>query len=315
VAGKPAPQSARPLPTVARPASRNVQPCNFRSAGRLSNESARALSGLHETLARNLANSLDVYLGVGLEVKLASVEQLAMEDYKAICGNAGYVMPCSMKPSPNMVLLEIGNTLMFTIVDLLLGGTGAASEEARELTDIDQEIMLGAVAIIVQQMEQAWKPSIVSLTPTACVKPMLAHKAFPPTEKVLRIRFDLTLAEMTGEFYLSIPGSFGGHLVRNIRTEISSTLGTRYFQRPSLQQRLLDCSFQLEGVLPRLQVRVRELAAIQKGSILKLNSTMSTSGRLMLEKKPLFEASPVRQNNKKAVQLLSVVPPASWQED
>ncbi len=314
MAGKAALEAARSQ--IARPqAPRNVQPCNFRSAGRLSNENARALSGLHETLARNLANSLDVYLGLGLEVKLAGVEQLTMDEYKAICGNAGYVMPCSMRPSSNMVLLEMGSTLMFTMVDLLLGGTGAAYEEVRELTEIDQEIMLGAVALIAKQIEQAWKPAIVSLTPTACVKPMLAHKAFPPTEKVLRIRFDLTLAEMTGELHLSFPGSFGGHLVRNIKTEISSTLGTRYFQRPSLQQRLLDCVFQLDGVLPKLQVRVRELAAIERGSILKLSPTVTTSGRLLLEGKPLFEASPVRQNNKKAVQLLSVVPSASWLGD
>ena len=49
---------------------RTVQPCNFRSAGRLSNESARALKTLHESLARNLMNTLDVYLGTSLEIKL-----------------------------------------------------------------------------------------------------------------------------------------------------------------------------------------------------------------------------------------------------
>jgi flagellar motor switch protein FliM len=204
---------------------------------------------------------------------------------------------------------------MFTMIDLLLGGTGASYEEARELTEIDQEIVHGAVSLIAQQIEQAWKPVVVSLLPGTCVKPALAHKAFPPTEKVLRIRFEMTLAEMTGSLHLSFPASFGSHLVRNIRTEISSTLGTRYFQRPSLQQRLLDCSFTLAGILPRLQVSVRDLAAIEVGSILKLNSTIETSGRLMLEDKPLYEATPVRQNNKKAVQLLEIFQPSAWLED
>ena len=64
-------------------AEREVQPCNFRSAGRLSNESARTLTTLHESLARNLVNSLDVYLGIGLEIKLAALDHLAIDDYRA----------------------------------------------------------------------------------------------------------------------------------------------------------------------------------------------------------------------------------------
>jgi flagellar motor switch protein FliM len=48
---------------------RTVVNCNFRSAGRLSNENARALTVIHETFARHLVSALDVYLGTGLEVK------------------------------------------------------------------------------------------------------------------------------------------------------------------------------------------------------------------------------------------------------
>ncbi|HEY0784672.1 MAG TPA: FliM/FliN family flagellar motor switch protein [Acidobacteriaceae bacterium] len=294
---------------------RVVQPCNFRSAGRLSNESARALSGLHETLARNLMNSLDVYLGTGLEVKLAALEQMPMDEYRAVSQLSGYCLPCGLRPSLSTVLLEIDNPLMFTMIDLLLGGSGAALEEARDLTEIDEEIMLGAATLVAQQVERAWNPAISSLVPGSCVKPMLAHKVFPTTEKVLRIRFELTLAGMTGALHLSFPASFGGHLVRNVKTELSQTMGIRYMPLPSLQHRLLDCSFTLAGVLPGVQVRVRELAAIEEGSVLKLSAAMSTAGRLTLEGKPLFEAIPVRQSNQKAVQLLGLTQSTGWLED
>src|ERR1700712_3200897 len=135
-----------------------VQPCNFRSAGRLSNESARTLTTLHEVLARNLTNSLDVYLGTGLEVRLVTLEQFAMEDFRATCASAAYMLPCVAKPSGNTVLLEMDNPLMFTVIDLLLGGSGSNPEGTRELTEIDEDIMEGVGSLIAQQIERVWQP-------------------------------------------------------------------------------------------------------------------------------------------------------------
>ncbi len=294
---------------------RNIHACNFRSAGRLSNENARALSGLHETLARNLMNSLDVYLGTGLEVKLASLEQMPMEDYKALSANAGFILPCVLRPSLSTVLIEIDSKLMFTMIDLLLGGPGATIQEPRELTEIDEEIMHGAATLVAKQVEAAWQPATATLTPGTAVKPIMAYKAFPSTEKVLRIRFDLSVAGMTGGVHLAFVASFGGHLVRNIKTELSSQVGAHFMPRPSLQQRLLDCSFTLAGVLPDLQVRVRELSSIEVGSVIKLSAPMSATSRLTLEEKHLYEAIPVRQSNRKAVQLLGLAQPTGWLED
>ena len=74
--------AAKTTKRTAPVAEPNVQPCNFRSAGRLSNESARTLTALHEVLARNLTNSLDVYLGTGLEVRLVDLQQLTMEEFR-----------------------------------------------------------------------------------------------------------------------------------------------------------------------------------------------------------------------------------------
>ncbi len=294
---------------------RNVQPCNFRSAGRLSNENARALSGLHETLARNLMNSLDVYLGTGLEVKLGSLEQMPMEDFRAASSNSGYILACALRPSLSTVLIEIDSTLMFTMIDLLLGGPGLAVDEPRDLTEIDEEIMHGAASLIAKQVEAAWQPATATLTAGSSVKPQVAHKLFSTTEKVLRIRFDLSVAGMIGAVHLSFLAAFGGHLVRNIKSEISTQMGVRFMPRPSLQQRLLDCSFTLAGVLPDLQVRVRELSGLKVGTVLKLSAPMSLAGRLTLEEKQLYEAVPVRQSNRKAVQLLGLVQPTDWLED
>ena len=285
-----------------------ILPCNFRSAGRLSNESARTLTTLHEVLARNLMNSLDVYLGTGLEVRLVTLEQLAMEDFRSKCLTAGYMLPCSIKPSSNTVLLEMDNPLMFTVVDLLLGGSGAKLEASRELTEIDEEIMEGVGLLIAQQIERVWQPIGAALSPGKCIKPSLAHRSFPPTEKVLRIQFDVSVAGMTGALHIAFQASLASNLVRNIRTDSANGKGgTVYLPQLSLGKRLLDCKFDVSGDLPNLMVSVKDLSRIAIGSVLTLSAPVAEPGKLLLEGKPYFQAVPVRQGNNKAMQLLAAL--------
>jgi flagellar motor switch protein FliM len=301
-------------PGRSKTAEPTVLPCNFRSAGRLSNESARTLTTLHELLARNLTNSLDVYLGAGLEVRLVNLEQLSIEDFRAKCQSAGYMLPCAMQSSSNTILLELDNALMFTMVDLLLGGSGAHPSDERELTEIDEEIMEGVGELVAQQIERTWQPVSVELVPGKCVRPTLAHRVFPLTEKVLRVHFDVSVLGVTGALCIAFPASLASHLVRNIRADNSTgkTVAGR-MPLPSLQKRILDCNFSLSCDLPDVKVPVRDLARIEVGSILMLSAPVGLPGKLTLEGVNYFDAVPVRQGNVRSMQLLSQVHPQNQQ--
>jgi len=295
--------AAKTTKRTAPVAEPNVQPCNFRSAGRLSNESARTLTALHEVLARNLTNSLDVYLGTGLEVRLVDLQQLTMEEFRNHSATAGYMLPCIAKPSSSTVLIELDNSLMFTMVDLLLGGSGASPEESRELTEIDEEIMEGVGSLIAGQMERIWQPLGYGLTAGKCIKPNLAHKAFPPTEKILRIHLDVSLAGVSGALHLAFQASLASHLVRNSRTDQLNGKNRDYINLPSLDKRVLDCNFALSGEISELRVAVRDLARLDVGVVLTLPAPASAPGKLTLEGRPYFEAFPVGQGSRKAMQL------------
>ncbi len=299
-----------------REAERNVQACNFRSAGRLSNESARALRTLHESLARNLVNTLDVYLGSALEVKLISLEQFAMDDYRARLQNGVYVLPCTLAPASHTLVIEMETPLLYTIIDLMLGGVGATVEEARELTEIDEEIVFGLIALIAQQVERTWQPIGVQVQPGAAIRPAMVHKLFPPTEKVLLVGFEIALAGVTGKLHIAFPASVGGHLVRNIKADPATPRGpVRYFPRLPLEERILDCRFNLAGSLSRVRVPVRELAALAVGSVFRLGAPVEGPGRLLLEGRDFFEAVPVRRGKHKAVELMAALPDAGMGAD
>ena len=54
--------------------------------------------------------------------------------------------------------------------------------------------MQGVTGLIAQQVERAWQLIGVSVTPGTTIRPSMVHKLFPPTEKVLLVRFQVGLA-------------------------------------------------------------------------------------------------------------------------
>ena len=288
------------------PRPRTIHSCNFRYAGRLSNENARALTALHEKFALNVTNSLELYLGTSLRLKLLSLEQMAILDYTSKMGSNSYLLPCSLNVMESNFLMEMDIALIFPIIDLLLGGAGTASEDTRELTDIDEEIMQSVTALIIKEVERSWRTLNLSLTPGRCIKPAMIQQVFMANEKLVLLMFEMTLGGTTGPFNIVLPTSFVGFLLRHLKAAQSKkTSSLRLFRNPSLRERILDCDFTVAADITQMRVVVKDLIDLKPGTILRMKAPVRAPGRLTVEDVEIFEALPVRSGSRKAAQLSS----------
>jgi len=282
------------------PKHRTIHSCNFRYAGRLSNENARALTSLHEKFALNVTTSLELYLGTSLHLKLLSLEQMAIVDYIGGMAANSYLLPCALNVMENNCLLEMDGSLVFPIIDLLLGGAGAAWEDSRELTEIDEEIMQSVTALIVKEIESSWRTLKLSLTPGRCIKPGQIQQVFLANEKLVLLMFEMTIGDTSGSFNLVLPTSFVGFLLRHLKAAQSKKISSlRSTRNPSLRERILDCDFVVMRVL------VKDLIDLKVGMVLKMRAPVKNPGRLTVEDVEIFEALPVRNGIRKAAQLSS----------
>ena len=289
-----------------KPRARTIHSCNFRYAGRLSNENARALTALHEKFALNVTNSLELYLGSSLRLKLLSLEQQASIDYIGGVASNNFLLPCSLNVMESNALIEMDIALVFPIIDLLLGGAGIASEQTRELTEIDEEIMQSVTALIVKQVERSWRTLNLSLTPGRCIKPGMIQQVFLANEKLVLLVFEMTVGGTTGLFSLALPTSFVGFLLRHLKAAQSKKVSTlRLMRNPSLRERILDCEFKVAADITQMRVLVKDLIDLKPGMSIKMKTPVKTPGRLTVEGVELFEALPVRNGLRKAAQLSS----------
>ncbi|HVU46816.1 MAG TPA: FliM/FliN family flagellar motor switch protein [Terracidiphilus sp.] len=283
---------------------RTVVNCNFRSAGRLSNENARTLTSIHETYARHLASALDAFLGTGVEIKLTGLEQRPIKEHIAGIPALSYIVPFSLSTIPGATIVECDINMIFPIVDLLLGGTGTAGNGPRELSEIEEEIMHDVVLLLVRQAENAWRLPDMPLAPNRRVKSSVLHQYCPPNEKVTSVKFEIDVAGTVGSFQLVFPAAFLNVLIQQVKLDQPQKKSSvRFFPRPSIRERILDCDVEVAAELPELRVAVRDLLALVPGSVLKLRAPIRTPGMLTAGGHGVFEATPVRNGTQKAAQL------------
>lgn len=280
--------------------ARNVFSCNFRSAGRLSNEDARALTVIHEGMAQHVSSALDAYLGTSCEVKLDALDQISIKDHIDGLSAHCYVVPCSS----NSVFAEFDGDLVFPIIEMLLGGSGETGNPGRALSEIEDEIMQDVVLLVWRQVEVAWRMPNLSNTAGPRIKAGEMHQAISMNENATVASFAVQLGSAMGSFRLVLSTEFVNTLLKQMRLDQPQRKSrVRSFPMPPLRERILDCDFEVTAELPGLRVAVRDLIALQPGSVLKLHAPIRNPGMLTAGGHGLFEAAPVRIGSQRAAQL------------
>jgi flagellar motor switch protein FliM len=291
---------------------RSIQPCNFRAAGRLSNENARALNAVHETFARNLAEALSGYLGTDLKIGLPAIDQLSVKDYVAAIPAFSYIVPFPLSAVSSILVIECDAELAFPIIDLLFGGNGELTAESRAFSEIEEAIMQDVMLLIARQAIGAWGISEPAMTSGARIEPE-ALQEICPNERLTLAKFEVEIAGATGSFQLAFPASLAGVLVKRTTPGQPQKKGAlRFFPKAGIRERILDCDVLVAADLPSMKVPVRDLIALQPGYVLKLRAPVRTPGMLTVGGLEIFEAVPVRNGAQKAAQVGRRVQPASW---
>jgi flagellar motor switch protein FliM len=284
--------------------TRSIKPCTFRQSGQLTGEEVAAVSGLHEAFARNLTQSLGAYLRVGLEINLGSVELLPYSKFLARIPDVTYMMSFRVEHMSTPAAVQIDQSLVFPLVDILLGGTGHCEIVAREVSEIEEQIMEEVAKIICQELEVAWTPVGAKLNLDGRQPNAQIQRFLPPTEKALCIGFKVKLAETSGTLNLVFPVSISNTLLRRLSAD-SSYGKSRRAEGAQVQMtaKLLDCSFPIELGITGIRLPINVLAGLVTQTVCDLGISVRKSASLLLAGREAFDATPVRQGNLRAAQL------------
>src|SRR5215472_13329817 len=180
---------------------------DFRRPDRIAKSQVRAIHLLHDTFVRSLVSSLSAYLRSYLTVNLVSVEQLSFAEFLDGLPSPTCLISMGLSPYDGNGVMELNPSLVFPILEMLLGGTGKSSATIqRDVTEIERKLLDGLFRIILHDLREAWKPvtSVDFTIESLETEPQLLH-ILAPNEAVVSVGIEIRVGDTVGMMNIAMP--------------------------------------------------------------------------------------------------------------
>jgi len=258
--------------------ARKVVPFDFRRPDRIAKSQLRAIHQLHETFVHNLVSSLSAYLRTYLLVNLVSVEQLSCEEFLNGLPSPTCMLSLGLRPYDGYGLLELSPTLVFPILEVLLGGDGkSASALRREITEIEQKLLDSLFRIILNDLKEAWQAvaPIEFTIHTVETEPQFL-RVLAPTEAVVAVGIEIRIGDNVGMMNIAVPSI----IAKMMRQKFDQQWSMRRTQsteaeQAAMLQRIRPSRLGLDVRLRGPRLLARDLLRLTEGDVLTFDYPVS----------------------------------------
>jgi len=197
-----------------------------------------------------------------------------------------------MEPLRGHAVLVLDSKLVFTLVDIFLGGRGKSSfkVEGREFTAIESRLMRKVINLIFTDLEKAW--NMVHPVSVRHVRSEINPQfvgVVQPTDPVIMVPFGLELDQSPGLINLCIPYSMVEPIKGKLYSEFQSEhLEIDHSWGERLLERIRSAEVEVVVELGRRNITVQNLFKLSVGEVLLLGNEVTDFLTARVEGIPKF---------------------------
>lgn len=187
-------------------AERKILKYNFKRPDRISKNQVRSLHFVYDRFARNFSSSVSAYMRTVIEIGLENIAQTTYAEFLNTVSDPTCYASVSLKPLDGVAAIEISPTLVFPMIDRLLGGAGRPMTNVRPMTEIEQSVMQNVLRLLAENLREAWRPVYAidfALTSTETHPHMV--QVTSPNEMVIHFQFQARMKDTMSKMHLVIP--------------------------------------------------------------------------------------------------------------
>jgi flagellar motor switch protein FliM len=287
-----------------------LSPYDFRRPDRVSKDQMRTLRNLHEGYARQFSTSLTNFLRTFVEAELISVDQLTYSEFQMSVSAPSCLYVFRMEPLEGLAIFEINPSLVFFIIDRLFGGQGRPFELQRELTSIEQNVITRIVQRGLSDLRTVWEhigefmPKIESYE----TNPQFVQIA-PLSETVILITVEVRMQNASGLMSICFPYMVIESVINNLSVEnwMSSQGQATSETRSIMDQELKDVELELETIIGKTSLTIRDLLQLQRGDVICLDKPYDSDLIVQIGGKTKMVGRAGLIGRKKAVKITNIV--------
>jgi len=253
---------------------RQITLYDFKRPNRVSKEQLRSIRALHDKMARNLASDISSLMRSIVEVQLHSVDQMTYGEFLMSLPSPTSFNVFSLKPLDGKGVIEINPSIVFPMIDRILGGPGMPFESDREFTDIELNLLDQVLRVITQNMKDVWSP-IMELYPVIEAKESSPNvvQIVAQNEIVIMVVMEIIIGQTSGMMNICYPVISIESLLPKLasRDLMLSETSSRKSRNKELKALLRGAKMELEAVLGYANLNMKEILDLKEGDIIKLN--------------------------------------------
>lgn len=266
------------------------------------------LEVVFDRLVRLMSTSLRNFTSDNVEVSLDNITSVRFGDYLNSIPLPAMLSVYKAEEWENYGLLTIDSSLIYSIVDVLLGGrrgTAAMRIEGRPYTTIERTLVERMIAVVLNDLSAAFDPvATVNMRPERLeTNPRFATIARPGNAAILaRLRIDME--DRGGRIELLLPYATL-EPVREVLLQmfLGEKFGRDTIWEGHLARELWATKIEVEAVLEQTNCDLREVLNWRVGSYLPLNVTPESKVELRCGALLVFNGFMGRKGDRVAVRI------------
>jgi flagellar motor switch protein FliM len=289
-----------------------VSPYDFKRPERVGKEQMRSLQTMHEAFGRNFGASLSALLRTIVELKLTSVDQLTYSEFVFSLENPTCFNLINAAPLEGQLILDINLSLLFPIIDRLLGGGSDSAPPARRpLTEIELRLVSRITDLFCKEMKQAWDNVLdLNLAIDRVESNPQLVQIVPPNEVVVLISFELSLGDARGMMNLCIPFNSIERISNRLSANNWSSYGTKKATPENIQRisdQLSEAVVEVVVELAETNISTADLIGLRVGDIIATEKDVERPLVVSIEGRPKFHAQAGAFKGRKAIQVVGTI--------
>jgi flagellar motor switch protein FliM len=281
---------------------------DFRQSGFLAPSELRRIRQRHEQFVRSLAARLAIFLRLEFSLQLSKIQIGGYQNFVENLPDPTHITLFKTDPLKGVGLLVIPPRLGLTLADRLLGGPGQATEEARELSEIETALIDQVASLVIGEWCNHW-PEMRGLQPS-----LLGHEnnsrylqTAAPDTAMLILTMNGGIGEQAEPIQIVFPYATVEPLVRLLSPSLpgAETVPARA-SRPKWNAHFNEIKVPLVAEWHGLKMSASEILQLKAGDLLALDPACAAQVHLHLNHVPKFTGRPGTAGGKWAVQLTGI---------
>ena len=288
-----------------------VKPYDFYRPSKFSKEQIRTIYMLHETFGRLWSSTLSGILRNYVSISVSSVDQVTYQEFMQSIPNPTITATFTLSPLEGKALIEFSHTIGFPIIDRMLGGNGVSNMQARELTEIESQVLSNLIDEGMLFLKDAWS-SMIDLNPDLLdieSNPLFVQ-IVPPSDMILLITMEARIGNISGIMNLVYPYVLLEPILSLLSAQTLYAVGQRGATEESRERttQILDkVEVPVVVELGTAHCFMREILELEAGDLIMLGTKTYQDLRVMVGKIEKFRCTPGLVGKQRAAQVTEVI--------